>query len=278
MNEELAESMKPVMSVIDRLIAEAPDDEPEASSAAIMAEGAPAPEYRNHCRKVNFPSRYTGELVGEEWLAALAKVKAVVEAGGIATLYGNRGSGKTRMALHVAGIARLPKCELPKDGSRTKYRDCLYVTAMELFLDLRSANHPKSEETPKQAMDRFEGAALLVIDEIQVRGETRFEDDTLTHVIDRRYRHGRPTIIIGNVNKEHLAKQLSASVQDRIRENGCGVNFNWASHRKPSKAENREVAETPPHLCLGGRKPSARIVIECAKPATNQQPTTRPTL
>lgn len=246
MNEELAESMKPVMSVIDRLIAEAPDDEPEASSAAIVTEGAPALEYRNHCRKVNFPSRYTGELVGEEWLAALAKVKAVVEAGGIATLYGNRGSGKTRMALHVAGIARLPKCELPKDGSRTKYRDCLYVTAMELFLDLRSANHPKSEETPKQAMDRFEGAALLVIDEIQVRGETRFEDDTLTHVIDRRYRHGRPTIIIGNVNKEHLAKQLSASVQDRIRENGCGVNFNWASHRKPSKAENQNIAVTPP--------------------------------
>jgi DNA replication protein DnaC len=196
-------------------------------------------DYQNLCRKVNFPSRYTGELVGEKWLAALDKVKAVVEAGGIATLYGNRGSGKTRMALRIAEIARLPKCELPKDGSRTRYRDCIYATAMELFLDLRSANHPKSEETPKQVMNRYEGAALLVIDEIQVRGETRFEDDTLTHVIDRRYRHGRPTIIIGNVDKEHLAKQLSASVLDRIREKGCGVRFDWESYRKPNTEKSQ---------------------------------------
>jgi hypothetical protein len=257
---EIEKAMKPVMSAIDRLIAEAPDDAPESAVVAAAANEQQAVEYRNHCRKVNFPSRYTGELVGEEWHSALAKVLAVVEAGGIATLYGNRGCGKTRMALHVAEIARLPKCEMPKEGSRTKYRDCVYVTAMELFLDLRSANHPKSEETPKQAMDRYEGAALLVIDEIQVRGETRFEDDTLTHVIDRRYRHGRPTIIIGNIGKEHLAKQLSASVQDRIRENGCGVNFTWPSHRKPNKVENSSFAETPPCSLLGKREFPADMI------------------
>jgi DNA replication protein DnaC len=67
---------------------------------------------------------------------------------------------------------------------------------------------------------------------MQERGKTEFEDRELTSIIDERYAHERPTIIITNHTREKLAASLSPAVLDRIRENGCGLHFNWTSFRK----------------------------------------------
>jgi DNA replication protein DnaC len=79
-------------------------------------------------------------------------------------------------------------------------------------------------------------AALLVIDEVQVRAETKFEDDKLTAIIDARYAADMPTILISNYTWEKLASTLSPAVIDRIEENGAKLLFNWESFRRKQQA------------------------------------------
>jgi DNA replication protein DnaC len=120
-------------------------------------------------------------------------------------------------------------------GSIHMDRPSIYTTAVALFMNLRDTYRSDSELSEKKLVAELSGAALLVIDEMQERAETRFEDQKLTAIIDARYMEGsggRPTIIISNQSRQQLAKTLSPAVIDRIRENGKGFHFNWTSFRK----------------------------------------------
>lgn len=185
-----------------------------------------------------FPKRYedAAEAVGDGWIANYVQALATVNSGGIVVMYGAHGTGKTRMAWEVA-----KKCS-PKDaqysvggvGWTTSKRDrpAIYTTAVGLFLEIRDTFSKDSESSEMQVVRKHADAGLLVIDEMQERGETEFEDRKLTSIIDSRYAHERPTILITNHTREKLAASLSQAVLDRIRENGCGLNFNWTSYRK----------------------------------------------
>jgi DNA replication protein DnaC len=74
-------------------------------------------------------------------------------------------------------------------------------------------------------------SALLVIDELQERGESDFENHKQTHIVDARYSRELPTILIANYTREEFAASVSPSILDRIRENGIGVFFDWPSFR-----------------------------------------------
>ena len=187
-----------------------------------------------------FPKRYedSPEAVGDGWIANYAQALATVNSGGIVVMYGAHGTGKTRMAWELA-----KKCS-PKDaqysiggvGWTTSKRDrpAIYTTAVGLFLEIRDTFSKDAESSEMQVVRKHTDAGLLVIDEMQERGETEFEDRKLTSIIDSRYAHERPTILITNYTREKLAATLSQAVLDRIRENGCGLNFNWTSFRKQS--------------------------------------------
>jgi DNA replication protein DnaC len=82
-------------------------------------------------------------------------------------------------------------------------------------------------------MDDLARAKLLILDELQVRGDTPAEDRLITTLIDDRYASKKPTILIANLTEEGLQKSLSASVIDRFRENGLSIEFTWPSFRKP---------------------------------------------
>jgi DNA replication protein DnaC len=43
--------------------------------------------------------------------------------------------------------------------------------------------------------------------------------------------HERPTILIANYSRNEFAESLSPAILDRIRENGCGLYFDWESYR-----------------------------------------------
>jgi len=185
-----------------------------------------------------FPSRYEDapEATGDAWLAHCRLALATVDSGGIVVMYGAHGTGKTRMAWEVAR-----KCT-PKDamvsiggvGWTTTKRDrpAIYTTAVGLFRDIRGTYSRDADSSEAQVIKKHTDAGLLVIDEMQERGKTEFEDRELTSIIDERYAHERPTILITNYTREKLAASLSPAVLDRIRENGCGLNFNWTSFRK----------------------------------------------
>lgn len=151
-------------------------------------------------------------------------------------MYGAHGTGKTRMAWQLA-----KKCN-PKDADNNngglwktsirREKPAIYTTAVGLFTEIRDTYRKNSEFSETQVIKKYSDAALIVIDEMQDRRDTDFEGREITGIIDARYRDSIPTILISNHSRENFAKSLSPAVIERIRENGCGLHFNWLSHRK----------------------------------------------
>ena len=190
--------------------------------------------------RIGFPARHElpDELYGYEWQIAYQTALAIVESGGIVIAYGRRGTGKTQIACELAKHARFPNSEKPRREwamqSHPEYRPAIYCKAMEIFIDLKNGYGRPKEPSEKDIIDKLSSAAFLVIDEAHVRGETKYEDDKLTHIMDKRYDAMLPTMLITNVTRQDFAAQLSPSIISRIRETGGGIECNWASYRNTS--------------------------------------------
>lgn len=189
-------------------------------------------------RFIDFPERHRtqGKLAGIEWHSAYRDALEVVENNGIVALIGNRGTGKTQMAWEIARNCKLDNLfeNKFKDGfTLRKSRPALYRDAMDIFIEIKSTYAPKSEETEKELMSRYENAALLVIDEINVSTGSAFEDSKITHIMDKRYKAMRPTILMGNVDLKQFTIRLGGSVVQRIAQTGIVIECNWKSFRIP---------------------------------------------
>lgn len=209
---------------LDALIAAAPDEPtPEEIEARNVDERMKALN-RRHLSALGphtgWPAKYLEAVKvpphGDLWLAAQESARERVRMKGIVVLYGKRGNGKTRMAAELAVMV----------GS-SRYR-----TAMRFFLEVRATFRKDSAKSEAEVIDDLTGADLLILDEIQERGETAFEDRLLTHVIDARYSAMKPTILIANLTKSDLSAALGDSIVDRARENGKSIEFNWSSYRQ----------------------------------------------
>jgi DNA replication protein DnaC len=171
-------------------------------------------------------------LAGDKWLAAFEQAKEAVEKCGIIAFLGGRGSGKTRMAAEVSRAGRWPRDAKVWNGHQSVAdKTALYRRAMDVFLDLRDAAQNNSGTSEKKVLAGLESVGLLVIDEFQERGGTEWENRIICNLLDKRYSAMRPTILIANYTREEMAKALSPSVKDRIRENGKAIIFDWESYR-----------------------------------------------
>jgi DNA replication protein DnaC len=214
---------------IDRLLAELPEAD-EAEAAAPPEPTVMAPN--RLLSAFGWPDRYIEPLdtpEGGEWLAGITLAAPVIEQGGILVLHGKRGTGKTQMAAEIARSKRFP---FDASNGLERKRSAHYQTAMRFFLTVRATFKKGSDKTELEIIDRMTEPGLLVIDELQERGETAFEDRLLTHLIDARYGACRPTILIANLSKEELGKSLGPSIVDRIHENGRCIDFTWSSYRR----------------------------------------------
>jgi len=215
---------------IDRLLAELPEaDETEQDTPPETPAMAP----NRLLSAFGWPDRYLEpleNLQGGEWLAGIALSAPIIEQGGILILHGKRGTGKTQMAAEIARSKRFP---FDAANGPERKRSAHYQTAMRFFLTVRATFKKGSDKTELEIIDRMTEPGLLVIDELQERGETAFEDRLLTHLIDARYGAKRPTILIANLTKEQLGPALGPSIVDRASENGRRIDFTWNSYRRP---------------------------------------------
>lgn len=236
--------MSGIIANLDRMIAEADDFEDRietempAISPEMPLEARIEPKRANHTL-IDFPDRHgrVETLKGDEWQSAFEKALALAESGGIIVAYGKRGTGKTQIAYEVARKAVFANPYFPavyRDGFSPihKARPCVYVKAMDIFIDLKNGFGRPDEPSEKQIIAKLVDAAFLVIDEAHVRGETKYEDDKLTHIIDKRYDAMRPTMLITNLEKNEFAAQLSPSIKNRMMECGGGIECNWESFRR----------------------------------------------
>lgn len=140
--------------------------------------------------------------------------------GVLAALLGQRGTGKTCIA---AGLVR---------EAASRGMSALYVTAMDIFLSVRETFGEKATLTERKAIEVFLAPRLLIIDEMQERGETKWEDRLLTHLIDKRYGAlNKDTILIANLQVRELIATLGPSIASRLSEAGGIIECKWGSFR-----------------------------------------------
>lgn len=134
-------------------------------------------------------------------------------------LVGRLGTGKT-----FSGYA-LVNAWLQTD------RDALFLTAIGLIRKVRDTWNSK-EERESKVVQRLATVGLLVIDEVGVQSCSANENMIITDILNQRYEHRKPTVIIGNLSSSELTAVLGERVIDRLYEGGRGLSFTWESRRR----------------------------------------------
>ena len=156
----------------------------------------------------------------ERWLATREKVVAKLGQGRLVALLGNRGTGKTQLAV----------CAM--EAMMQRLRSARFTLAMDIFLEIRATYKKDSALTEPDVIESYCRPKLLVIDEIQERGESEWEDRVLTHLLNKRYQDLKDTILIGNITPESFRIQTNASIVRRLNETGGVFVCDWPSFVK----------------------------------------------
>lgn len=176
---------------------------------------------RGRLGRARFPVRHADrELAGgPEWDSALQGLCGRLGTGFLVALLGIRGAGKTQLAVEAART----RIEAGYGGR--------YVKAMDLLIRFREAFR-KDGPSEKAVLEEFLHPDILVIDALEERAETQFEDRMIAHLIDLRYDAMLDTILISNQTKEAFAKAVGNSVVSRLIETGEVIECTWESFRK----------------------------------------------
>ena len=218
-NAELYRHRRRLKSVGQRVESESTEKMTRLSPQLIALFGEiPATQLSN----ANVPERHIKTVDGEssgEWQKARDKVVNQIGGGFAFALLGPRGTGKTQLGVHtIVQSARMG-------------RSCLYAKAMDFFLTVR-ATYKSETRTELEAIELFTDPCMLVLDELQVRGETEFEDRMLTYMLDKRYDSMRDTILIANLTESQFRESMGYSISDRLAETGGIIECKWDNFRR----------------------------------------------
>lgn len=166
------------------------------------------------------PCRHGGlsERRGDAWLALRDRLESRAGSGYIALLTGPRGTGKTQLAADLIAS----RC---RSGHSARY-----VKAMDFFLAVK-ATFDGGSQTQRDVLRGFGRPELLVIDMVHVRGETSWEDQLLTHLVDERYDAGLDTILVSNLTESEFVKSVGEDIASRANETGGVIVCDWESFR-----------------------------------------------
>jgi DNA replication protein DnaC len=154
----------------------------------------------------------------EQWKRRFQRIKDRLQNDhGIVAMIGNKGAGKTQLAAEVIK-------DLAPDTAR-------YMRATALFRRIRLTFDKRSTETESDIERELSRTPLLVIDEIQERGESAWENQWLAEIIDIRYSDERPSILISNLTADEFKASLGDSIIDRMRQGGGMIEITGQSHR-----------------------------------------------
>ncbi len=139
--------------------------------------------------------------------------------GSLFVLIGQRGTGKTQLATCVARLVAFYSEEV------------VYRRASDLYSEIK-ATFGVSDSCESDVVRSMTSPRLLVIDEMQDRGGTAWEERVLNQIVDSRYASHKDTILISNDVKEALVESLGPSIMSRADEIGGIISTDWGSFRK----------------------------------------------
>lgn len=141
------------------------------------------------------------------------------KAGTFLVLGGERGTGKSHLAIASAGAVMAR-------GT------AMYTRAGDLIRRVRSTWRRDSDQSEEEVLHLFSvGLDLLIIDEVGLQRGTEDEQLILFDILDRRYAELRPTILLTNLTGPAFAEFLGPRIMDRLRERAVFVPFKWESYR-----------------------------------------------
>lgn len=133
---------------------------------------------------------------------------------------GDVGSGKTHLA---SGIAH---------AVMGQGYTALFSSVIAAVRSVKECYRKDSQLTESAAILKLVEPDLLILDEVGVQFGTDAEKLILFEIINGRYEHVRPTIIISNLAMAGLREYLGDRIVDRLREGGGRqVVFDWSSYR-----------------------------------------------
>ncbi len=134
-------------------------------------------------------------------------------------LIGKRGTGKTQ--LGAAAVMEAIKRD----------RSARIVDAMELMADLKG-HFGEQGNTDQDWLGRWTPYYLLVIDEFGDLVAGPYLRAMLTLLVNKRYVALRPTIIVGNLERDQFTAAVGASIAERCNEGGGIIECDWQSFRR----------------------------------------------
>lgn len=164
---------------------------------------------------------YLVECEGQMKALMLARQYVEEFEGNIASFIfsGKPGTGKNHLAAAICNDLLL------------RGKSVLIITVADIMSSMKDTfgNRNTSEE---QLLNDLSKVDLLVIDEIGVQTESRYEKVIINQIVDRRSSSKRPTGMLTNSNMEEMNKLVGERVMDRMRlGNSLWVVFNWESYR-----------------------------------------------
>lgn len=134
---------------------------------------------------------------------------------------GRPGTGKNHLAAAICNA-------LLQQG-----KTVMIITVADIMSAMRETfNNNESGRSEEKLIDDLSSVDLLVIDEIGVQNESRYEKVIINQIVDRRTSSRRPTGMLTNLDEIGLNRQLGERVMDRMTMGqSMWLNFNWESYR-----------------------------------------------
>lgn len=109
----------------------------------------------------------------------------------------------------------------------------LIVTVADLMSNMKGTFNGNSVVTEEILLNNLSTVDLLMIDEIGMQTESRYEKIIINQIIDRRSSSKRSTGMLSNLDHQGMKNLLGERVIDRMRlGNSLWLTFEWDSYRK----------------------------------------------
>ena len=147
-----------------------------------------------------------------------------LSAGGGMIFCGEAGTGKTHLASAIIN-------KIIHDQYAS-----VFMSALAATRHVKATYAKDSYKSESDAIKDFLRPDLLVIDEVGVQFGTDAEKIILFEIINQRYQHVKPTILISNLTLDELSEYIGERVVDRMYEGGGAVlSFDWGSYRRAGR-------------------------------------------
>ena len=165
---------------------------------------------------------YRVENEGQREALALARQYVAEFEGNIGgfVFFGKPGTGKNHLAAAIGNDLIL------------RNKSVLIVTVADLMSSMKGTFSGNNGNTEEGLLDDLSNVDLLVIDEIGMQTESRYEKVIINQIVDRRSSSKRPTGMLSNLSVPQMNLLLGERVMDRMSlGNSLWVNFDWESYR-----------------------------------------------